>query len=351
MSRMYNALKEAVQETLRRSNTNPRSIDPTKGDHPRGLTDEIEDLATIVADRIGRLKLAASEDETVLADERAHAKEVIANLSANIASLETKFNAAHGTIQRENFAVRKAEESLTDGVRSETSPKGPHGDNINSETNTTVKELNQMEAAIAEAVKRARIAEATAENSKAQILASKSRLSETEEIVRSKDATTKQLAEHLHGKIQGLECQVKNNAELLVNRDQQVQDLRLKLVVLKNRIEGMSPYFKQIEEALAVTDAQETGISWPGKFFTKEDKLAPLTTDEATSKAMPTVRETVSSRFFDRMTAALTHVLGPKAAITFRVTWPRSANPWKSFPRRELRNLWKLSAKRSRTKT
>jgi len=67
MSRMYNSLKEALQETLHRGNTDPTRIDSVEGNHTAGLTDEIDELESIVVDRIGRLKTAAKEGEAVVA--------------------------------------------------------------------------------------------------------------------------------------------------------------------------------------------------------------------------------------------------------------------------------------------
>ena len=340
MSRMYNSLKEAVQETLHRSNTNPIRIARVKDNHATGLTDEIEEFASIVADRIGRLKAAVSEDEAVFAGERAHAKQVIANLNANITSLENKLNEAQDNIQSKDSAIRKAEESLTGKIQNlqnerEESPADRDGSDLNSKANTTVKELNQLEAAVAEAVNRAKLAEKVAESSEAQIIALKGQLSETERIVRTKDASTQELVEHLHGKIQELECQVRNNEELLANRERQVQDFKLKLRALKNWIEGMSPFFRQAEEALAVTDAQELGTGLPREPLKKEEKLTAIEpiTRRVTSKAMDTAQETVSGKFFDRMTVALTHVLGPRASIIVRGHVAALGESMEEFPK------------------
>ncbi len=340
MSRMYNSLKEAVQETLHRSNTNPIRIARVKENHATGLTDEIEEFASIVADRIGRLKAAVSEDEAVFAGERAHAKQVIANLNANITSLENKLNEAQDNIQSKDSAIRKAEESLTGKIQNlqnekEESPADRDGSDLNSKANTTVKELNQLEAAVAEAVNRAKLAEKVAESSEAQIIALKGELSETERIVHTKDANTQELVEHLHGKIQELECQVRNNEELLANRERQVQDFKLKLRALKNWIEGMSPFFRQAEEALAVADVQELGTDWPREPLKKEEKLTAIEpiTRRVTSKAMDTAQETVSGKFFDRMTVALTHVLGPRASIIVRGHVAALGESMEEFPK------------------
>src|SRR4029077_11894492 len=339
MSRMYNSLKEAVQETLQRSNTSPIRIAQVKDKHATGLTDEIEEFASIVADRIGRLKAAVRDDEVVFAGERAHAKQVIANLSANITSLEDKLNEAQDNIQSKDSAIRKAEESLTGKIQNsqnerEESTAGRDGGDLNSKADTTVKELNQLEAAVAEAVNRAKLAEKVAESSEAQIIALKGQLSETERIVRTKDASTQELVEHLHGKIQELECQVRNNEELLANRERQVQDFKLKLTVLKNWIEGMSPFFRQAEEALAVTDAKETGTDWPSEPLKKEKLTAiePIPRG-VTSKAMDTAQETVPGKFFDRMTVALTHVLGPRASIIVRGHVAALGESMEEFPK------------------
>jgi chromosome segregation ATPase len=75
-------------------------------------------------------------------------------------------------------------------------------------------------------------------------------LSETEEIVRTKDASNKGQVANLHARIQELEIEVKNSEELLADRETQVKDLKFKLRALKNLIKQMSPIFRQAEEAL-----------------------------------------------------------------------------------------------------
>jgi chromosome segregation ATPase len=331
MSRMYNSLKEALQETLHRGNTDPTRIDSVEGNHTAGLTDEIDELESIVVDRIGRLKTAAKEGEAVVAGQTAHAKQVIANLNASIASLETRLNETEGIIQGNQSDHQKMEESLTgeiqdlhNEVKKKEEALAGRDEEINdlkSKTDVTVKQVSQLEAEVAEAVNRARIAEEATESSKAKIVALETQLSETEEIVRTKDASNKGLVENLHVKIQELEIQVRDSEELLADRETQAKDLKFQLRTLKNWIKEMSPIFRQAEEALAVIDLRETGTGLPGEHLTKGEEQ-PTSFDpngwEATSKPMDTAQETVSPKFFDRMTAALTHVLGPGASIVVR---------------------------------
>lgn len=345
MSRMYNSLKEALQETLHRGNTNPIRIDWIKDNHTAGLTDEIEELESIVVDRIGRLKTTAKEGEAVVAGQTAHAKQVIANLNASIASLETRLNETEGIIRRKESDSQKMEESLTGKIqdlqnevkKKEEALAGRDGEinDLKSKIDATLKQVSQLEAEVAEAINRARIAEQVTESSKAKIVALETQLSETEEIVRTKDASDKGLVENLHGKIQELECQVRSNEELLASRERQVQDFKLKLRVLKNWIEGMSPFFRQAEEALAITDAQETGTGWPSEPLKKEEKLTAIDpiARGVTSKAMDTAQETVSGKFFDRMTVALTHVVGPRASIIVRGHVAALGESMEKFPK------------------
>src|SRR5215467_15247794 len=98
MSRMYNALKEAVQETLQRTNSHPLNIIRLKGKGAAGLGDQIEELRTIVADRISRLKAAVKDEAEVFEDEKTHAKQVIAGLSDKITSLQTELQKSHETL-------------------------------------------------------------------------------------------------------------------------------------------------------------------------------------------------------------------------------------------------------------
>jgi chromosome segregation ATPase len=206
------------------------------------------------------LKTAAKEGEAVVAGQATHAKQVIANLNASIASLETKLNETESIIQKKESDRQKMEESLTGEIqvlqnevkKKEEALAGRDGEinDLKSRMEVNLKQVSQLEAEVGEAVNRARIAEQVTESSKAKIVALETQLSETEEIVRTKDASNKGQVANLHARIQELEIEVKNSEELLADRETQVKDLKFKLRALKNLIKQMSPIFRQAEEAL-----------------------------------------------------------------------------------------------------
>jgi chromosome segregation ATPase len=352
MSRMYNSLKEAVQETLHRGDANSARIDRVEGNQATGLTDEIEELESVVADRIGRLKTAVKEDDAFVAGQTAHAKQVIANLNASIASLETRLNETEGIIRRKESDSQKMEEALTAKIqdlqnelkKKEEALAGRDGEinDLKSKMDVPLRQISQLEVAVAKAINRARIAEQVTESSKAKIVALETQLSETEEIVRTKDASNKGLVENLHVKIQELDIQVRDSEELLADRETQVKDLKFQLRALKNWIKQMSPIFRQAEEALAVIHLRETGTGLPGEHLTKGEEQ-PTSFDpsgwEATSKPMDTAQETVSPKFFDRMTAALTHVLGPMASVIVRGHVTALGESMERFPQARVTEL------------
>ena len=352
MSRMYNSLKVAVQETLQRGNANSLRIALVRGNHATGLTDEIDELESRVAARIGRLKAAVKEREAVVTGEAEYAKQIITSLSVNVASLETKLNEAEDTIRRKDSDRQKMEESLTAEIQNlqnevkkkEQALAGREGEinDLKSKIDVPEKQVKQFEAVIAEAVNRARIAEQFAESSKAKIVALEAQLSEREEIVRGKDANIKGLVGQLHAKIQELESQVRNNEELLADREAQVKDFKFKLRVLKNWIKEMSPFFRQAEEALAAVDAQEIGTVLPGERLTRiEEKPAYLQPDDAgvACGATDAAQETVPRNFFDRMTVALTHVLGPRAYLIVRNHVTALGESTERFPQARIAEL------------
>jgi hypothetical protein len=309
MSRIYNSLKEAVQETFQRGNSHPLNIAQPKDKHAAGLTDEIEELETIVADRIGRLKAVVKEEADVFEDEKSHAKQIISGLSDNITSLETELHKAHESLHRNGSSRVERDLSWKSQISQEEKPESLADQDENDLA------LSQLEAAITEAVSRATIAEQVGERSKTKINLLETQLGETESAMRTKEASAKQLVERFHEKIQQLEWQARKNEELLADRDRQVKDFRFKLRVLKNWIGEMSPFFRQAEEALLAVDTD-------GGDERRMQEHQPATAiahgQKITSNSTETAHEIVSERFFDRMTIALGHLLGPRAAAIIR---------------------------------
>ena len=107
----------------------------------------------------------------------------------------------------------------------------------------------------------------TEETLTARVVALEAKLRETEEIVRGKDATIRRVEQNSAARIQDLENQVKTKDELLVGRSTEVSDLKTQLEVLKNGIKEMSSFFNQSEilATVEVTDAALVAV--PPTFF------------------------------------------------------------------------------------
>jgi hypothetical protein len=149
------------------------------------------------------------------------------------------------------------------------------------------------------------------------------------------------LVERLHEKIQRLEGQAKKNEELLADRDRQVKDFRFKLRVLKNWIGEMSPFFRQAEEALLAFDAGEAYAGGASERRVKEDQLVGAIADgqKIISNSTETAHEIMPEKFFVRMTVALGHLLGPRAAVIIRGHVAALGESVEQFPKSRVAEL------------
>lgn len=104
----------------------------------------------------------------------------------------------------------------------------------------------------------------------------------------------------------------------MAERERQVNNLNSKLKLVKNGVKDMASFFRRAEETLAAADAQDvaTGLL-RGEWTMGDENQAHLQANgmAVTSNATKDAQEVVPSEFFDRVTVALTHVLGPMAAM------------------------------------
>jgi len=108
--KMYDSLKEAVQESLQRSKANPTAPGGTKGNNASMLNDAVEELEKFVAYRIGQLKAAVRESAAVLAGEAQHAEQVIDGLKTNIAALEAKLRETEEAVRDKDATIKSLEQ-------------------------------------------------------------------------------------------------------------------------------------------------------------------------------------------------------------------------------------------------
>jgi chromosome segregation ATPase len=357
MSKVYESLKEAMQETLQRSNVNSNPLARVKGTNALTLNNEMEELERIVADRIARLKAAVTEGEAVVAGETQHAEQVIRTLTANITALEDKLRQTEDTVRQNDLASQRMEESITrkiQDLQSEIKKKekslasrGNEVKNLKSEIDALKKQVRQLQQAIQqakeEAASEAKRVEHLTEASKTKIAALELQLRKTEEIVRGKDSAIKGLEQNLTGKIQDLESQVRSKEKLLVDRDKQVNDLNSQVQVLTKRIKSMSSFFRQVE-ALAALETQDIGTVLQygqGKNEQESTDTSQIKGPKIMSNKTDTPQETLSPEFFDRVTDELTQVIGPMASMILRDHVKALDESMEKFPKTRVTELLK----------
>jgi len=281
--KMYDSLKEVVQESLQRSKANPTAPGGTKGYNASMLNDAIEEIEKFVAYRLGRLKVTVSESAALLASEAQHNEQVIDGLKTDIGALETKIRQSEDTSRSKEVAKQKTEQELT-----------------------------------------------------AKIEALAAKLRETETIVREKDAIIQGLEQNANIRIQDLENQLKAKETILVSRSREVIDLKSQINRLKNGIKEMSSFFKQ-SEVLATLDGQDNSAVSP-----KEE--ANPTSAHAKGKpiaspAPAAAQEDVSPEFFKQLTVELTQTIGPMASLIVRDHVNALGETVENFPKIRVKEL------------
>ena len=281
--KVYDSLKEVVQETLQRSKPSPTPSDVVKGDNASMLKDAVEELDKFVAYRIGKLKVAVKESAVLVASEAQHTEQIIDGLKTNIAVLEAKLSETEGAIRSKELANQRTEESFN-----------------------------------------------------ARIAALEAKLKETDEIVRAKDAAIKSLEQNNSATIHELENQLKNKEKLLTNRSREVLDLKSQLELLRNGIKEMSSFFKQ-SQVLGVIEGQDNsagsrkGESKTAGAQAKGNAMAPPAPDAA--------QENVSPEFFEKLTLELTQTIGPMAPLIVRDHVKSLGETMEQFPKARIKEL------------
>ena len=355
MSKVYESLKEVVQETLQRNKANPMALARVKGSIASSLTDEMEELERMVADRIGRLKAVVKEGEAVVAGETQQAAEVIESLRANIAALEAKYRETEDTVRRKDLASEKMEASLSGKIHDLQNEVKNKEESLKSRANevkvlkSKVDALEKQATQLAQAMQEAKDelaseamrVEHVTENSQKTIAALEAQLRKTEETIRGKDSTIKGLEQNHAAKIQDLESQVRHKEELLAGRDEQIDDLKSQVKVLTNGIKDMSSFFKQAE-ALAAIEAQDIGkVPQNGQLKNEQEKstMSKSKNPKVTSNKKEGLAETVSPDFFQRMTLELTQTLGPMASVIVRDRVEALGESMEKFPKTRVTEL------------
>jgi hypothetical protein len=117
MSKVYESLKEVMQETLQQSNVNSNPLARVKGTNALTLNNEMEELERVVVDSIARWKTAVTEGEAVVAGETQHAEQVIRTLTANTTVLEDKLRQTEEIVRGKDLTIKVLEQELTGKIQ------------------------------------------------------------------------------------------------------------------------------------------------------------------------------------------------------------------------------------------
>src|SRR5688572_20896648 len=111
MNGVYKSLKGKVQDTFQVGKTNSVPVHAEKS-ASLSLTDEMEKLEGVVAERIARLKAAVKETAATTADEVSQAQRATASLKERIAALEAKLKETEETVSKKDSSRQQIEETL-----------------------------------------------------------------------------------------------------------------------------------------------------------------------------------------------------------------------------------------------
>jgi chromosome segregation ATPase len=358
MSKVYDVLKEVVQDRLQLNKGNSNPLARVKGANALTVIDEMEELERIVAERIAKLKAAVTEGEAVAAGEAQHAAQVIGSLRAKITSLEDKVTETEETVRKNELASQRMEESITRKMqdlqieikKKEKSfeSRGNEVKDLTANVEARGKQVTQLQQAIQqakdEAAGEAKRIEQLTETHKTKVAALEVQLKKTEETVRGKDSTMQELAQSLAAKTQDFESQLRNKEKLLADRDKQVNDLNSQVQALTKGIKDMSSFFRQAE-ALAAIETQDIGtVLQAGQLKNEQEKPAASqnNTPKITSNKTDTPQETVPPDFFDRITYELTQAIGPMASMILRDHVKAIGESVDKFPQARIAELLKI---------
>ena len=350
MSSVYDSLKG----TLQRSKANAMPVARLKGGAASSLDKEIEQLETIVAERLGRLRAALKEGEAAVASESQHAEQVIEGLRTEIAAQEAQLTAARAkedANQKLQQTLNAKIQDLQNQVKKKEDAVESHGKEVTelkSKIDALGKQITQLESAIqqakAETASETKRAHQVAESSNAKIAALEAQVRDKDAVVRAKDASLKSLEQKLNAKIQALESLVNNKEKAVADQEKHIKDLQSQLETLTNGIKGMSSFFKQAE-AFTGVGALDLGAVVAAQEAKKEKAkpvVAQVKSAAITPSAPETAREPVSPSFFNRVTEELAEINGPLASMIVHDQVTALGESMEKFPKARVTELIKV---------
>ena len=358
MNGVYKSLKVRVQDTLQRSKTNSMPLARVKSASALSLSDEMEELERIVAERFGRLKSAVKEGEAIIAGDAQQTRQLVESLKTSNAVLEAELTETKETVEKKDFSRQQMEESLTakiQDLQKEAEKKdealtklGKEINDLKSNIDVQLRQIGDLAPAIEkakqEADNHAKRADHLAERSHKNIAALESQLREKEELCRQNESTIKGLEQKLTAKTQDFESLVRAKEEQLAGRDAEINDLKSWLKLLTKGIGQMSSFFRQAE-ALAGVEGQDVGAAVLNEPVDGRQEK-PVTVQSNVSKVVPIVpdaaREIVSPDIFGSITgefAEVTGVMSPLALLIVRQHVAALGESMETFPKTRLPEL------------
>jgi chromosome segregation ATPase len=350
MSSVYDSLKG----TLQRSKGNSLPVARLKGSDASSLDKEMEQLETIVAERLGRLRAAVKEGEAAVASESQHVEQVMESLRTEIAAQEAQLTAARG----KEAASHKMEQTLNakihdlqNDLKKKDDAIESHGKEVTelkSKIDALGKQTTQLESTVqqakAETAGETKRAQQLAESSNAKIATLEAQVRDKDAVVRAKESSFKSLEQRLTTKIQALESLVNNKEKVLTDQDNQIKDLQSQLETLTNGIKGMSSFFKQAE-AFAAVGAQDVNAVLSAQ-EAKKEKAKPASTQvksaPVTSSVPEPAREPMPPSFFNRVTEELAEINGPLASMIVHDHVTALGESMEKFPKTRATELIKV---------
>jgi len=249
MTKVMQSVRGVVQGTLHRRKPH-LMISARVKDSDGSLNDAIGELEKILIDRFGSLKVAVSDDQTVVAREAERAEHEIEGLKADIAGLTAKLRETEDMARKKEAASQKIEENLNAEIRDlqnvvqtkeEFLERRESEINVlNSKIDVMVGQVSHLESAIeharGEAASKNQQAEQLIDGLKTNISALEARLRETEDTIHKKDVASQKMENSLAAEIRDLESLLKTKEEALQGRQSEVNDLKSKMDVLVDQV-------------------------------------------------------------------------------------------------------------------
>lgn len=358
MSRLYDALRLKMQNTLRSDKTDVAPLVLIKSTDALSLNHEMESFEKLVVEGIGKLKAVVTADEAIVVERSRQAQEFASGLEAELAALKTELKDTEETIKRKDLSYKQMEETLAAKItglqndlakKDETLATRDHEINEYKATiDDNVKQLAALELAHTntkeEAASHAKRADDLTASFHGKIATLESRLKETEAIVRQKEWTANDLEQRLGIETKEAASTIKNQRELLILRDSEIGDLRSQLTRLTKGISEMSSFFRKAEALTGFEGKELSTADRNERIGRVEEKPVAAQSNNAT--VVPLVpagaEEMVSSETFQRIVnelARLANIIPPLASLMVQQQAKALGESVEQFPRTRLPEL------------